>query len=189
MVRACFPLLVLALCCGIGLAHEPQGSLVIIGSNLRRDETKIWQRIVELAGGPGAKIAIFPTASETPIAESKRVSAFLKEFGAEPFVVPLAVRQLPEDPRAVVYDDEVCRQVRQARGVYFVGGAQEYIVDTLRAGEERKTPLLDAVWDVYRGGGVIVGCSAGAAIMSRVMFRDAPNVLRTLFHGVQMGKE
>ncbi len=25
--------------------------------------------------------------------------------------------------------------------------------------------------------------------MSRVMFRDAPNVLRTLFHGVRMGKE
>jgi cyanophycinase len=162
---------------------------VIIGSNLRRDETKVWERIVELAGGPGATIAVFPTASGTPIAEGKRVSAFLREFGAEPFVVPLAVRQLPEDPRVVVHDADMCRRVRQARGIWFVGGAQEYIVDTLRASDGGKTPLLEAVWDVYRGGGVIVGCSAGAAIMSRVMFRDAPNVLRTLFHGVRMGKE
>jgi cyanophycinase len=171
------------------LGQEPHGSLVIIGSNLRRDETRIWERIVQLAGGPGAKIAIFPTASETPIAEGQRVTAFLKEFGAEPFVVPLAVRELPDDPRLVANDPDVCRRVREAQGIYFVGGAQEYIVDTLRDGEQRKTPLLEAVWDVYRGGGVIVGCSAGAAIMSRVMFRDAPNILRTLFHGLRMGKE
>lgn len=180
--------LLLSLCSG-ALAQEPRGSLVIIGSNLRRDETKIWERIVQLAGGPGAKIAIFPTASETPVAEGKRVAAFLKEFGAEPFVVPLAVRELPEDPRLVANDPDICRRVREATGVYFVGGSQEYIVDTLRDGEGRKTPLLEAVWDVYRGGGVIVGCSAGAAIMSRVMFRDAPNILRTLFHGLRMGKE
>lgn len=169
--------------------QEPKGSLVIIGSNLRRDEAKIWERIVQLAGGRGAKIAIFPTASESPLAEGRRVSAFLQEFGAKPFVVPLAVRELPDDPRLVANDEQVCRQVRSATGIYFVGGAQEYIVDTLRDNEQRKTPLLEAVWDVYRGGGVIVGCSAGAAIMSRVMFRDAPNVLHTLFHGVRMGKE
>jgi cyanophycinase len=181
----------LSICClcGPGFAQAPRGSLVIIGSNLRRDEIKIWERIVELAGGPGAKIAIMPTASETPIAEGRRVSAFLREFGADPFVVPLAVRELPDDPRVVAHDPDVCRQVHEASGVYFVGGAQEYIVDTLRSGEDGKTPLLEAVWDVYRRGGVIVGCSAGAAIMSRVMFRDAPNILRTLFHGVQMRKE
>ncbi len=179
----------LLLCGAPSFGQEPRGSLVIIGSNLRRDETKIWERIVKLAGGPGAKIAIFPTASEIPIAEGRRVTAFLKEFGAEPFVVPLAVKELPDDPRRVVHDPELCGRVREATGIYFVGGSQEYIVDTLRDAEGKHTPLLEAVWDVYRAGGVIVGCSAGAAIMSRVMFRDAPNILRTLFHGLKMGKE
>ncbi len=160
MLRAALPLMVWTLCCGIGLA-QPQGSLVIIGSNLRRDETKIWQRIVELAGGPGAKIAIFPTASETPIAEGKRVSAFLKEFGAEPFVVPLAVRQLPEDPRggglrcrSLPPSATSSRRVLRGR---VAGIHRRHTTGAKRS----KTPLLEAVWDVYRGGGVIVGCSAG----------------------------
>jgi cyanophycinase len=189
MMRPLLILLLLSVCPEYAIGQQPQGSLVIIGSNLRRDETKVWERIVQLAGGPGAKIAIFPTASEIPLAESKRVSAFLKDFGAEPYVVPLAVKELPDDPRLVVHDAEICRRVRECRGIYFVGGSQAYIVDTLRIGEGQKTPLLEAVWDVYRGGGVIVGCSAGAAIMSRVMYRDAPSVLGTMFHGVRMGRE
>jgi len=49
--------------------------------------------------------------------------------------------------------------------------------------------MLDAVWDVYQRGGVVSGTSAGAAIMSRVMFRDAGVVLNTMLHGVRMGKE
>ena len=38
-------------------------------------------------------------------------------------------------------------------------------------------------------GGVVAGSSAGAAVMSRMMFREARSVLRTLENGVQMGKE
>ncbi len=48
-------------------AEEPKGSLVIIGGALRFDEDEVWERIVELAGGPGAKIAVFPTASGNPL--------------------------------------------------------------------------------------------------------------------------
>jgi cyanophycinase len=49
--------------------------------------------------------------------------------------------------------------------------------------------MLQAIWDVYRRGGVIAGTSAGAAVMSRIMYRDAPSVLKTMLHGVRMGKE
>ena len=171
-------------------SEPPKGSLVIVGSSLRRDETQVWERIVELAGGKGeANIAEFPTASETPVAEGRRVSSFLQEHGAKAFVVPLAVKGLEADPKQVVRDVRVVEEVRQATGIYFVGGAQEYIVDTLRTPDGKHTPLLEAVWEVYRRGGVIVGCSAGAAVMSRIMYRDAPVVLDTLLNGVRMGKE
>jgi cyanophycinase len=172
-------------------AAQPRakGSLVIVGSNLRLDETAVWQRIAELAGGKQGRIAVFPTASETPVAEARRVVAALARHGVGAFAVPLAVRQLSDDPRQVARDAAVVEQVRQSSGVYFVGGSQEYIVKTLRTPDGKNTPLLDAVWQVYRDGGVIVGCSAGAAVMSEVMFRDAPVVLDTLLHGVKMGQE
>src|SRR5688572_30068840 len=45
---------------------EPKGSLVIIGGGLRGDNADIWQRIVQLAGGKGARIAVFPSAAGAP---------------------------------------------------------------------------------------------------------------------------
>jgi cyanophycinase len=43
-----------------------KGSLVIIGGGLRADNADVWQKIVSLAGGKGARIAVFPSASGTP---------------------------------------------------------------------------------------------------------------------------
>jgi cyanophycinase len=174
-----------------GTCAQPHtdGSLVIIGSNLRLDETKVWQRIAELAGGSNGRIAVFPTASETPVAEAGRVVASLERHGVSAFVVPLALRQLSVDPKDVAHDAAIVEQVRKSSGVYFVGGSQQYIVKSLRQADGANTPLLETVWDVYRRGGVIIGCSAGAAVMSRIMFRDAPVVLNTLLHGVKMGQE
>ena len=37
----------------------PKGSLVIIGGALRADNDAVWERIVQLAGGKGARIAVF----------------------------------------------------------------------------------------------------------------------------------
>ena len=169
--------------------EEIRGSLVIVGSSLGLDQQQIWAKIIELAGGPGAKIAVFPTASETPTAEAKRVVSALNAAGAAAFTVPLAVKELDASAQQVVQDEQFVQRVRGASGAYFVGGAQEYIVDSLRTRDGQPTPLLAAVWDMYRRGGVIVGCSAGAAIMSHIMYRDAPNVLNTMLHGVRMGKE
>ena len=49
--------------------------------------------------------------------------------------------------------------------------------------------MLEAVWDVYRKGGVVAGTSAGAAVMSNIMYRDAKKILPTMQNGVTMGKE
>ncbi|MYM92014.1 cyanophycinase, partial [Rugamonas sp. FT82W] len=44
----------------------PKGSLVIIGGNLRPDNGDVWRRIVQLAGGKGARIGVFGSASINP---------------------------------------------------------------------------------------------------------------------------
>jgi len=75
-----------------------------------------------------------------------------------------------------------------ASGVYFSGGAQERIVDTLLP-EGRPTALLEAIHDVLRRGGVVAGSSAGAAIMSATMFRDAGNVMAVMRGELRFGQE
>jgi cyanophycinase len=49
--------------------------------------------------------------------------------------------------------------------------------------------MLDALWDMYRRGGLIAGSSAGAAIMSSSMFGHPKPVLATLKLGLDEGKE
>jgi cyanophycinase len=51
------------------------------------------------------------------------------------------------------------------------------------------TALLKAIQDVHARGGVLAGTSAGAAIMSRTMFYEPPDVLRVLQNGVKAGTD
>ncbi len=173
-------------------ASEPAGtggSLVIIGGALRRDNAVVWQKIVSLAGGKGAKIAVFPSASGNPQQAGDNLAATLKQYGAEAFVVPLSVKFKDIDYKQVAQDAARVEKVRSAGGVYFAGGDQGRITQALVAADGSKTPLLQAVWQVYEKGGVIAGSSAGAAIMSSTMFYDAMPVLPTLQLGVTDGKE
>lgn len=167
----------------------PHGKLVIMGGSERFDNTVIWSEIVRLAGGDGARIAVFPTASGNPQADGDDVVRVLNELGAEAFFVPVALRGLSVPCQEAVVDPQLVDAVRQSQGVFFVGGSQSRIRQALVDEEGRNTPLLEAVWDVHRRGGVIAGTSAGAAVMSRVMYRGSRTVLGTMVHGVAMGKE
>lgn len=165
------------------------GSLVIIGGSERFDHREYWEQIVELAGGPGSRIAVFPTASGDPVKKGGWVISALNKAGADAFLVPVAWRKIPVAPQQAVADPELVEQVREATGVFLIGGEQDRIVKALYTPEGQNTPMLDAIWDVYRSGGVIAGTSAGAAVMSRIMYRNADSVLDTLLRGVQFGKE
>jgi cyanophycinase len=93
------------------------------------------------------------------------------------------------DYQQAVRDPKIVEQVQQADGVFFTGGAQERITRALCDESGEKTPLLEAIWAVYQSGGVIAGTSAGAAVMSQIMCRDARHVLKTMEDGVSMGRE
>lgn len=168
---------------------DVKGSLVIVGGSERFSQREIWDEIVELGGGRGAKIAVFPTASGDPMRKGAWVVSALNKSGADAFLVPLAWMKVPVPPAELTSDPEWVARVREATGIFFIGGEQDRIVRALYNAEGRKTPMLEAIWDVYREGGVIAGTSAGAAVMSRVMYRDAPSVLETMIGGVKMGQE
>lgn len=170
-------------------AAAAHGSLMIIGGSERFDHREYWEQIVELAGGPGCRIAVFPTASGDPVKKGGWVISALNKAGADAFLVPVAWRKMKLSPQEAVADPELVDQVREASGVFLIGGEQDRIVKALYTPEGQNTPMLDAVWEVYRKGGIIAGTSAGAAVMSRVMYRSADSVLNTLLHGVRFGQE
>lgn len=173
-------------------ATEPDTSIrgyaVPIGGALKADNDEVWQRIVNLAGGKGARFVVFGTASEDPEASARQVVELLQRRGAVAEALPVAPRFSWVDLSKVVRDPALIAKVKAARGVFFTGGLQERIVDVLQPGGQ-STPMLDAIWEVYRKGGVVAGTSAGAAIMSTVMFRDASNVMNVLKGRFADGKQ
>jgi cyanophycinase len=188
--RLCFALALVVICAGAQAAEAPKGSLVIIGGGLRANNAEVWQKIVELAGGKGARIAVFPTAAGTPEREGRLTADALNRYGAQAFVVPVAPRLAGTDARKAADDPALASKVRDAGGVFFTGGDQARITSTLRRPDGSNTAVLDALWALYRRGGVIAGTSAGAAIMSSTMFYDPPlDVLPVLKNGVVDGKD
>ena len=192
------------LCCALALAGTlaggaavaaapaelPRGSLVIIGGGLQADNAEVWQKIVALAGGKGARIAVLPTAAGNPEREGQLTVANLNRHGAQAFVVPLAPRLPGRDVRKDADDPALARALVDAGGVFFTGGDQARITAALRHPDGSNTAVLDALWKLYRRGGVIAGTSAGAAIMSSTMFYDPPaEVLPVLKNGVVDGKD
>lgn len=169
--------------------RPPKGSLVIIGGALRADNDAVWERIVELAGGKGARVAVFASASASPERAGNYLVERLNRYGADAFFVPVAERLDGADGRAAADDPKLAEAVRTAGGAYFSGGDQGRITGVLRRADGSNTRVLDALWDMYRRGGVIAGSSAGAAIMSSTMFGHPRSILSTLQHGVDDGRQ
>jgi cyanophycinase len=168
----------------------PKGSLVIIGGGLRAENAAVWEKIVALAGGKGARIAVLPTAAGNPEREGGMAAANLNRHGAQAFVVPLAPRLAGSDVRKAADDPALAQAVLLAGGVFFTGGDQARITGALRRPDGSNSAVLDALWALYRRGGVIAGTSAGAAVMSSTMFYDPPlEVLPLLKQGVVDGKD
>ena len=168
----------------------PKGSLVIIGGGLRVNNAEVWEKIVALAGGKGARIAVLPTAAQTPAKEAQLTVDALNRYGARAFVVPVAPMLAGTDVRKAADDPALADAIRKAGGAFFTGGDQARITGSLRRADGSNTAVLDALWALYRRGGVIAGTSAGAAIMSSTMFNDPPlDVMPVLKNGVVDGKD
>ena len=180
-------LLALAALLGSGAASAQ--TAIVIGGALRMDNDPVWTRIVQEAGGPGkAHFAVLATAAANPELSAKLIIDVLKKHGAQAEHIPVAPRLEGADLQKNLNDPELIAKVRASNAVFFSGGAQGFIVDTLQP-DGRRTAMLDAIWDVYRRGGVVAGTSAGAAIMSRVMFRDALNVMEVMRGTLREGQE
>jgi len=135
------------------------GHLVIAGGSAR--DPAIYQRFIDLAGGPAAPIVVIPTAGGAEQYDSywSGLRQF-RESGAEQLTV-LHTR----DPEVADTEDFVA-PIREARGVWFSGGRQWRLADAyLDTRTHRELRALLA------RGGVIGGSSAGATIQGSYLAR------------------
>ncbi len=135
------------------------GTLVVAGGNIK--DPVIFERFLELAGGPDVPIVVVPTAAEGDVynLDWDYLEPF-RDAGATNLTV-LHTR----DP-AEANTPAFVAPLKDARGVWFIGGRQWRIADSyLGTLTERE---FRAVLD---RGGVIGGSSAGATIQGSYLAR------------------
>lgn len=167
----------------------PRGTLMLIGGSERDSNELLWSELARLAGGKGKSVAVFPTASSYPQRTGDLFAAHLRTLGLDPFVVPASRLLADVDDRQVVRDPEWVNRVKHADAVFLAGGEQARYRKVLVGEDGAETPLLQAIRHVYQRGGLVAGTSAGTAVMSRIMFIDAEQILPVLQHGARMGRE
>ena len=167
----------------------PAGTAVAIGGALKADNREVWSRLVELSGGKGSKWLVFPTAAGEPEKSAASIISALETYGATAVMLPLSARLKSHAVSDVVGDAGWIEQVNNASAVYFTGGAQERITAALYDATGKRTPLLEAIWQLFQRGGVVAGSSAGAAIMSETMFREPRDILTLMTEGAMRGSD
>jgi cyanophycinase len=185
-----------ALLLSIGLRSQPhpEGNLVIVGGGLEANNKSIFNQLIGLAGGADkAVFAVIPSAGGAPVQSFMYFRSELISYGVKPgniHLIPVAM--MDDDSTTDVNesdwkengnDPKLAEIVRKCTAVWFTGGDQLRTTKALVRTDGSKTHVLEAVWEVYRLGGVIGGTSAGAAIMSEVMI-GAGTSIAALNHGV-----
>jgi cyanophycinase len=134
-----------------------KGSLVIVGGGGTPDT--VWQRFMQLAGGDTARIVQVQTAAAN--ADETDTTSVLRAWWARK---PRSVTIFHTTNKERANDPAYVKPLREATGVWFVGGVQSRITDAYLGTLVEKE--LNAL---LQRGGVIGGTSAGAAIMTKVM--------------------
>ncbi len=136
-----------------------RGALVVVGGAMRSPE--IYQRFIELAGGPDAHIVLVPTAGG-----AEEYDEFYQGMNAWRANGARNLTILHTTDPAVADTDAFVEPLRTAGGVFFFGGRQWRLVDAY-GGTKAETVFRE----VLERGGVIGGSSAGASIQGSYLVR------------------
>jgi cyanophycinase len=140
------------------------GTLALVGSGefldgMRVIDAGLLGRIAR-AGRP--HVAVIPTAAVPDgLAVVERWAAMSRThftaLGVSVDVIPIGAGAQADDPA-------VAQRIAAAGLVYLSGGKPGFLLDTLR-----DTPAWAAIRAVHAGGGVLVGCSAGAMVLGAAL--------------------
>jgi len=125
-------------------------------------------RIADLFVGP-------PRRRRTELVDSARLS---DKAEADAFLVPVAWKKVPRTEQTVS-DPDLVAQVREATGIFLIGGEQDKIVKALFTSDGEQSPMLKAMWEVYRNGASLPEPVPGSGD-EPCHVRDAESVLDTM---------
>ena len=149
---------------GTGVAEARTGTLVLVGDVLRFNQGEVWDRIARSA----PDLVVIAAANDRPKLYGAFALRALQRHGAFAELLPLAVEvaEFGVDHRRAVADPALIDGVREASGVFFVGGAPQRLARVLVGGDGPPTPLGRAVAEVHATGGTVVGGIPGSVVLS-----------------------
>jgi cyanophycinase len=143
-----------------------QGLVMPIGG---AEETEpggeILQRLVDLACGKKAHIAIIPTASDDPQRSGEGYAKLFRKMGAK------EADWLRVERREDANREPALALLKQASGIYITGGDQGRLVRLLVG-----TLVMDCIRLRNADGVIVAGTSAGASILSALMMAGGTGV-------------
>jgi cyanophycinase len=142
----------------IGIPFPFKGTLALAGSGEYLPAmNSVDQALLSRLPGP-ARVVCLPTAAGTEGVDRLR---YWMELGENHFrsLGVTEVQSLRVVTRSDAQDPGLVRQVQEANFIYLSGGKPYYLLECLSG-----TPVLDAIMENLREGGIVAGCSAGAMI-------------------------
>lgn len=132
--------------------------LALVGSGEYLPPMEVVDRFLMGCLKSRVQVVCLPTAAGTEGAE--RIS-YWSELGKSYFTrLGVEVDALPVIDQPSANDPDLAERIRQANFVYLSGGKPDYLYSTLNG-----SLAWEAIMEVYKNGGVLAGCSAGAMIM------------------------
>ena len=149
---------------GADVAEARSGTLVLVNDVLRFNQKSVWKRITQSA----PELAVIAAANERPKLYGEFAVRALQRHGAFAELLPVAVdiADFGVDYRRAVADPVLIDRVREASGVFFVGGAPQRLSGMLVATDGSPTPLGNAVAELHATGGTVVGGIPGSVALS-----------------------
>ena len=149
---------------GTGFAEARSGTLVLVGDVLRFNQGEVWNRIARSA----PDLVVIAAANDRPKLYGGFALRALRRHGAFAELLPLAVElaEFGVDHRRAAADPALIDGVREASGVFFVGGAPQRLARVLVGTDGSPTPLGSAIAEMHAAGGIVVGGIPGSVGLS-----------------------
>ena len=149
---------------GASAGNDFQHALVLGGGG--EGDPRIYQRIVDMAGGPGkAKVGMITAAADggRHTAHWKAYERMFKGMGVEVHWLPVH-----DGAGEKAYDKDVVELASQMNIVFFSGGSQNRLLRNVQDKQGRDTPLLAAIRKNFLAKKtIVVGSSAGTAAQAK----------------------